>query len=112
MNAIRRKLVLTIIALPLLGLLSLPASALNLGQAKAQGLVGETTSGYLAAVKPGPEVNDLVNDINAKRRAAYQNIARKNGQPLATVEKLAGEKAINSTPSGQYVNVGGSWRKK
>ena len=112
MNVIRRNLVKILIALPLLTMLSLPASALTLGQAKAQGLVGETPSGYLAAVKPSPSVNALIKDINGKRKAAYQNIAKKNGQPLSTVQQLAGQKAINNTPTGQYVKIGGSWKKK
>jgi uncharacterized protein YdbL (DUF1318 family) len=112
MNIYRRNLVKILIVLPLLTLLSLPASALSLGQAKAQGLVGETPSGYLAAVKPSPAVNALIKDINGKRLAAYQNIAKKNGQPLATVQKLAGQKAMSNTPRGQYVKVGGSWKKK
>ena len=112
MNVLRRNLAKILVLLPFLAFLSLPASALNLGQAKSQGLVGETTSGYLEAVKPSPAVNNLIKDINGKRRAAYQNIAKKNNQPLSTVEKLAGEKAINATPAGQYVKIGGSWKKK
>ena len=112
MNTIRRNLVKFLVALPLLAMLSMPANALNLAQAKAQGLVGETPSGYLAVVKSNAAASALVKDINAKRKAAYQNIARKNGQPLSTVEKLAGQKAIYNTPPGQYVKIGGSWKKK
>jgi len=112
MNVTRRKLVSLIAALPVLAMLSTPACALTLAEAKARGLVGETPSGYLGVVRPGPAVNALVKDINGKRKAAYQRIARKNGQPLATVEKLAGQKAINNTPKGQYVKIGGQWRKK
>ena len=50
-------------------LLALPAFALDLGDAKARGLVGETAAGYLGAVKPSAEVNTLVKDINAQRKA-------------------------------------------
>jgi len=75
-----------------LALFALPASALNLGQAKSQGLVKETASGYLVAVKPSGEVNALVSKINAGRKAEYQRIAKKNGTPLSAVEQLAGQK--------------------
>lgn len=91
----------------------LAAYALDLGQAKQQGLVGETDTGYIAAVSsPGPEVQKLVNSINAQRKKVYQDLAQKNGVPLAEVEKLAAKKAIDKTPGGQMVRIGGSWRKK
>ncbi len=75
-----------------LSVFSLTASALDLGQAKAQKLVKETASGYLVAVKPSAEVNALIKKINAGRKAQYQKIAKKQGTSLATVEKLAGQK--------------------
>ncbi len=75
-----------------LSLFSLPVSALNLDQAKAQKLVKETGSGYLVAVKPSAEVNALIKKINAGRKAQYQKIAKKQGTSLTTVEQLAGQK--------------------
>jgi hypothetical protein len=89
-----------------------PAMALDLDAAKSTGLVGETSSGYLAAVKPSAEVNALVQDINGKRKAQYQQIASQNGISLQAVEVRAGQKAIGKTPAGQYVNTGGGWQKK
>jgi len=87
--------------------------ALDLQTAKAQGLVGETTSGYLAPVKGGnKEVAQLVKDINAKRKQTYQKIAQRNKTSLKSVEQLAGKKAIEKTPGGQYVQIGGQWKKK
>jgi hypothetical protein len=77
-----------------LALFALPASALDLATAKAQGLVKETASGYIAAVKSSPEVNDLVKNVNAGRKAEYQKIADKRGTPLNAVEKLAGQKLM------------------
>ena len=88
------------------------AFALDLSSAKSLGLVGETESGYLAKVSGDGEVTALVNEINAKRKAQYQNIARENGISLSNVELLAGKKAIEKTPAGQYVQVAGSWLKK
>jgi len=75
-----------------LALFAMPASALDLAQARAQGLVKETPSGYLTVVKPSGEVNNLVKNINAGRKAEYQRIAKKNGTPLTTVEQLAGKR--------------------
>ena len=89
-----------------------PALALDLQTAKAQGLVGETISGYLAPVKATAEAKKLVNDINGKRKQHYQKIAKSNKTPLSTVEQLAGKKAIAKTPAGQFIQVNGSWQKK
>ena len=92
--------------------LALPASALELGDAKDRGLVGETASGYIAAVKPSAEVDALVRDINNRRRAQYQKIADKNKISLEAVEARAGQKAIEKTPAGQMVDPGSGWQKK
>lgn len=86
--------------------------ALDLSSAKSEGLVGETDTGYLAAVKPSSEVNALVADINTQRKAEYERIASQNGISVADVEKLAAQKAISRTPVGQYVKIGGDWQKK
>jgi uncharacterized protein len=86
--------------------------ALELQDAKSQGLVGETETGYLAAVAASSAVNALVADINGQRKAEYERIAKQNGIALIDVEKLAAKKAIEKTPAGQYVKVGGSWQKK
>jgi len=75
-----------------LTLFALPASALDLGQARSQGLVKETANGYLVAAKPSAEVNALVSKVNAGRKAEYQRIAKKNGTPLSVVEQAAGKK--------------------
>jgi len=90
---------------------AMSAFALELGDAKARGLVGEQPSGYLAAVGVAtPEIAALVNDINKKRKAAYEEIAKRNGTPLDAVEQLAGKKAIEKTPAGQFVrSTSGEW---
>jgi len=73
-------------------LISTPILALSLADAKSQGLVAETGSGYITARSSTNEVRALVNSVNAKRKAHYQEISKRNGAPLGTVEKLAGEK--------------------
>ncbi len=90
------------------------AHALDIGPAKQQGLVGETDSGYIAATAPNPsgEVSKLVNSVNAQRKAVYEKAARQNGVPLAEVEKLGAKKAIENTPKGQKIRIGGAWKTK
>ena len=87
--------------------------ALELHDAKNQGLVGETLGGYLAPVgSVTPEISALVSSVNSQRKAEYQRIAQQNNIALKDVEALAGKKAIEKTPAGQYVNVTGQWQKK
>ena len=116
MNNCRRptiRLMLRALLLSALMLFSATAWSLNLGQAKAGGLVGETPSGYLRPVgSPTAEVKQLVARINAERRAVYERIAKKNGTSLKNVEALAGKKAIDKSAAGEYVFVGGAWKRK
>lgn len=87
--------------------------ALTLHEAKEAGLVGKTAEGYLAAVgDPSHEVRGLIEDINTKRRAEYQAISIQTGAELQAVEALAGKKAINKTPRGQYIHLGDKWQRK
>lgn len=90
------------------------AMALSLDEAKQKGLVGETSSGYLGLVDSSSnDAKALITDINGKRKAEYQRIADKNSTDLGSVEKLAGKKAIEKTPTGQYVKTSNSdWIKK
>jgi len=89
------------------------ALAMDLDSAKNQGLVGEQPNGYLGVVKATPEAVELVSDINQKRRRAYQRIAQQNGISLDQVANLAGQKAIEKTPAGEYVKTPtGQWVAK
>ena len=90
-----------------------PAYSIDLQTAKDQGLIGETTSGYLAAVQsPSPEVSALIDSINSQRKQKFQEIAARNNTSLQAVEQLAGKKAIEKSAPGSYVKVGGSWQQK
>lgn len=103
------------IAVLSLTLTPIVAYADPLDDAKAAGQVGEQLNGYLGIVAPSapPAVKALVTDINAKRRVAYMDIMKKNGQPLNVVETLAGQKLVERTPSGEfYQNASGAWVKK
>ena len=94
-------------------LISQPAYSLDLQTAKSQGLVGETSSGYLSAVKsPSAETKALLESVNLKRKQKYQEIAARNKTSLQTIEQLAGNKAIEKSKPGSYIKQGGSWQKK
>ncbi|WP_369958983.1 YdbL family protein [Pseudomonas sp. MBLB4123] len=108
-----------IASLLLLLSLSLPALALNLneamsalGPAKASGQLGEMPNGYLGVVQPGGQAAEIARLINQARRAEYQKLANENGIKLSDVEAIAGQKAIEKTPPGQYIQWQGSWRRK
>ena len=92
-----------------------PAWSVTLEQAKSQGLVGEQPNGYLGVVvaNASGEVQSLVADINKKRKAEYQGIAQRNNTSVEAVEALAGKKAIERTPPGQYIRLpSGQWVRK
>ncbi len=103
---------LTPLLAALLLLLAPYASALELGEAKDRGLVGETATGYVAAVKSSADVDALVTDINKRRKVQYQKIADENNISREAVEARAGQVAIEKTPAGQMVDPGSGWQKK
>lgn len=94
-------------------LLAMPAWALDLHSARASGSVGEKADGYIAALKSSPEVNALVADVNAKRKAEYARISKQNGQPVDVVGSVAAQEIVNNLPAGGlYQGSDGSWRKR
>lgn len=90
--------------------------AIGLDEAKDNGLVGEKNNGYLGLVviqkNKQSKTQILVDDINAKRKAVYIELAAKNGITLQQLEKLAAAKAYEKTSSGHYLWVNGQWTKK
>ena len=80
--------------------------------AKASGAVGERLDGYLGYVtdKVPASVISVVEEVNAKRRIAYQKIASQTGQDLSKVELVAGSKLIAGAGKGEWVmNAAGAW---
>lgn len=99
--------------------LSLPAYAMTLnqamsalGEAKTSGQLGEQPNGYLGVVRPGGQAEEIARLINQARRAEYQKVAKDNGISLSDVEAIAGKKAIERTPQGQYIQLNGQWLQK
>jgi uncharacterized protein YdbL (DUF1318 family) len=106
-----------VLAIALLSLCfaALPAAAQSLDQAKAAGLVGEKVDGFVGVVAADApaEVRAMVDRINAERRAKYTEIAKKQNAPMDAVAKIAGQKLVERTPSGQYIlGADGQWRQK
>ncbi|AWF80484.1 DUF1318 domain-containing protein [Microbulbifer sp. A4B17] len=95
-------------------LIALPAMAISLNEAKSQGLVGEANSGYIAIVDASsPELEKLVKEVNAKRKAAYARIAERNKIDIAQVATRAAEKLESRLSPGEYYQDNlGRWVRK
>ena len=109
------RLVLLTLALVLGGTLGgMPAFAGPVEDDKAAGLIGEQPDGYLGAVVGNPPANiaALIRDINAKRMAAYADIATKNGTSVEAVGAVTAQKLYNEAKPGTFLLVNGSWVKK
>ncbi|HEX5007208.1 MAG TPA: YdbL family protein [Hyphomonadaceae bacterium] len=85
-------------------------------QAKAQGIIGELSTGYLGIVdasKATPDLKRRVDEVNAGRLQAYTDIASKNGQTVQVVGQLAAEKQFERAQAGELVKPANeAWTKK
>jgi len=107
------RLIRQIAAVLLIAALGTSAWAVDLGTAKSQGLVGERADGFLQPMgSAGADVKALVNDINAKRRAAYADIAKKNNVSIDQVGRLTAPKAFSESPPGTYIETASGWQRK
>lgn len=112
MKKFLQKTTLTLAALTVAS--SVALAALTIDGAKQSGLVGERADGLLGVVgNPTPDVQTLVDSINAERLEKYRAIAAKNGTQLNQVQALAGKKLIEGAAPGQFIQNGaGGWQKK
>lgn len=94
-------------------ILSHAAQALTLSEARQQGRVGETFTGYLAAVSQDRETLALVEKVNQARAQAYRRLADENQLTTGAVAGLAGQKLVSKAQPGEYVRgLNGQWLKK
>jgi uncharacterized protein YdbL (DUF1318 family) len=103
------------IVLLAIGLGIAPAQAGALEDAKAAGQVGERVDGYLGVVggSAPAAVVQLVEQVNAERRAKYAEIAQKQAAPVEAVAQIAGKKLIERAAPGEYVmGADGQWQRK
>ena len=104
-----KRLALLILALGF----NVQAATLTLNDARTQGRVGETLSGYIAPVAQDADTLALVNRINAARAESYQKLADSNNLPVDEVAKMAGQKLVARAQPGEYVKgINGRWLKK
>jgi uncharacterized protein YdbL (DUF1318 family) len=92
-----------------------PAWAISKDDAKAKGLIGERTNGYLGVVvsQPSNDLTALVAKINKKRQSVYTQGAKKAGVERSVFEIRMGQRLQDRTPKGQYIQLpNGKWRKK
>jgi len=103
---------LFVIGLLVLGITA-QAQAITLNDARTQGRVGETLSGYIAPLRQDRETLALVSEINAARSESYQKLADSNNLPVDEVAKLAGQKLVARAQPGEFVKgINGKWLKK
>jgi hypothetical protein len=110
MNHFRKLMLIAVLAC-----LTLSAWAMDLNTAKSQGFLGEQQNGYLGLVNRNApaDATSLMRQVNDQRKAKYQSIARSNGIDLKSVESMAGQKAIDKTARGHYIQApNGQWVKK
>lgn len=104
---------LWIIALLAFSALGQPARALSLNDARTQGRVGETLSGYIAPLRQDADTQALVKQINQARSESYQRLADDNNLPVDEVAKMAGQKLVERARPGEYVQgINGKWLQK
>ncbi|MEL2242894.1 YdbL family protein [Leclercia adecarboxylata] len=105
----RKRIALIVLTL----LLSAPALALTLNEARTEGRVGETLSGYIAPRSHDRETLALVEQINKARTDSYQKLADSNNIPVDEVAKMAGTKLVQRARPGEYVQgINGKWMQK
>ena len=82
--------------------------------ARAAGQVGEKPDGYLGIVgTPSPQLQDMVNDINIKRKTVYTERATAEKVTVQEYAFTAGCLAIARTTAGEkYQTPAGNWETR
>ncbi|MEI9906389.1 MAG: YdbL family protein [Asticcacaulis sp.] len=92
------------------------ASKALVDAAKAQGIVGEESNGYLGYVTASadPALKAAIDEINAGRRDVFAQAAAKNGVPIEAAGQSAFANSIfPNLPAGYYYqDASGAWVKK
>ncbi len=80
---------------------------------KAQGLVGETSRGYLAHVTSATVGQAIIDAENRDRKAVYTRIATQQGVSLEKVETLRSHQIVNNANPGEFLQKpDGTWYQK
>lgn len=86
----------------------------QLDAAKRAGHLGERADGLLGAVSGSipADARALMERVNAERLAAYRQVASQNNTSVQAVQAVAGEKLIERSAPGTWVNDGSGWRQR
>ena len=91
------------------------AWAIDIRDAKEQGLIGEANTGFIAAVQTpaSAEVRALIAVVNDKRKKKFKATAAKTGATPTQVAYRFYEIAVQRTAPGHYYqDADGRWQKK
>lgn len=84
--------------------------------AKSKCIVGEQSDGYLGVVDQlaaSEEVKREVRAVNQQRKAAYADLAARNGVTIEDAAALTGKRLVENASSGQCVRKpDGAWAKQ
>ena len=96
-------------------LVPMAASALSLGELRAQGIVGERFDGY-AVVRtspPPPGVQAFVDQVNAQRQNIYEERAAQQGVAPGQVGRVYARQIFQEVPAGTwFLDETGKWIQK
>ena len=85
----------------------------ELRQLKADGVIGETSEGYVDFVeKKDPKAAKLVEAENNDRKALYKLLAEKEGATVEQVARVSAKRNFERARAGEYLKEGGKWKKK
>ena len=89
-------------------------SARLLDAPRAAGTVGERYDGYaVARGAVSPDLATLIDQVNAERRALYQQRAQSEGVPVEAIGKIYAGEILKSAPSGTwFLAENGQWTRK
>jgi uncharacterized protein YdbL (DUF1318 family) len=93
-----------------LTLTAMPSWADSLENLRASGAIGESYNGYVVAREPG--ARGEADEINAKRRAIYQEKATAQGIDIEQVGKVYAAEIVRTVPPGTWIQTNGQWKKK
>ncbi|MEX0644301.1 MAG: YdbL family protein [Parvularculaceae bacterium] len=92
------------------------AASAAIESAKAQCIIGEQADGYIGIVDSGKASAELkreVESINMQRKAAYADLAERNGVTVEAAAQVTAERMMNQAPPGHCIRgEDRTWYKK
>lgn len=103
-----------VMMLGLLVTLAHPAVAQSLDALRASGAVGERYDGYAVVREPNAAgAKSVVDSVNQKRRAIYEERAAAEGVSVEAVGKVYAKQIVQQAPRGTwFLDESGKWRQK